>query len=84
MSYEQFQSYLKKMKGPRRNKHITMAIISAILYQIWQVRNTTIFKTQLVLVPAALKQIKENIIYRILYFNSRTQKYNAYIDGITR
>jgi len=62
------------MKGPRRYKHITMAIISAILYQIWQVRNTTIFKTQLVLVPAALKQIKEHIVYRVLYLNPRTKK----------
>ncbi|KAJ8426340.1 hypothetical protein Cgig2_017438 [Carnegiea gigantea] len=68
-SYEEFLSNLNKLKGPRRYKNITMAIIAATLYQVWHAMNTSISKSQSIPVQRAFHQLKEHLTHRILFLN---------------
>ena len=73
-----------KTKGDKSYKQISYAIFSAVIYTIWTVRNSTIFKAKHRTVCDMLKDIKQYIVHRILYLHTFTKKFGKYIDRILK
>ena len=74
--------HLQKLEGPRRTKQITYAITAAVFYQIWRARNEKIFSSHLRTAQAVFKQLKDQLIQRILILNRISRKYDKCIERL--
>ncbi|KAJ8420975.1 hypothetical protein Cgig2_025653 [Carnegiea gigantea] len=75
-------NYLLKIKGDKQSKQTTYAICSIVIYNIWTARNFSIFRHQPPNVQDTTKIIKDQVIHRVLYLHTYTQKYLLYIDRL--
>jgi len=77
---EVFVNSLTKLKMPRRLKALFYAMTNAVIYNIWLVRNRKLYSNMDYPVDEVLKEIKRQIVLRILHLNQYSQKYTSCLD----
>lgn len=75
---EAFITTLKKLKMARKLRSLIQAMTNAVIYHIWQARNM-LFK-EYYQVHSILKDIKAQILQRVLQIHQHRQKYKTCID----
>ncbi|KAJ8436671.1 hypothetical protein Cgig2_006381 [Carnegiea gigantea] len=76
----QFIQSLSNLQMPRKRRGVIYTMVNALIYNIWMVRKKTIFKGSPFPVNRILREVKEQVIQRILHMNSHSYKYNACLD----
>ena len=71
---------LRNLKIARRLRGLVHAMTNAVIYHIWQARNMLLFKQETYQVHSILKDIKNQIIQRVLQIHQYKHRYNTCID----
>ncbi|KAJ8431363.1 LOW QUALITY PROTEIN: hypothetical protein Cgig2_002086 [Carnegiea gigantea] len=69
----------EKLKGIDK---ITYAIFTAVIYHIWSARNHALPKKQTIPVRETIKNIKEQILHRVLSLNIGKKKHSMHTDRL--
>ncbi|KAJ8419243.1 hypothetical protein Cgig2_006407 [Carnegiea gigantea] len=79
-NFEDFLRAFTRLKGPRKKKKITYAVMAAALYHIWRTRNSHIFETKTMPATKVFAIVKEPVIQRVLLLNSLYRRFDNYIE----
>ena len=71
---------LKRLKLTRKMRGLVHAMSNAVIYHIWQARNMLLFKKETYQVSSILRDIKTQIIQRVLHIHQYNHSYNICID----
>ena len=81
--FEQRMDTLKKQIVARQIRQLLKAIVSAVIYNIWQARNTLIFQGKTQETKNIVHCIREQITHRILQLHYHKQKYPKCIEFLS-
>ncbi|KAJ8427720.1 LOW QUALITY PROTEIN: hypothetical protein Cgig2_022194 [Carnegiea gigantea] len=79
-----FITSLIKLRTPRKMRGLIQAMVSAVIYHIWLARNRMIFKSTVYPAQEILKEIKSQLIQRVLQIHQNRKNYNACIDYLRK
>ncbi|KAJ8436062.1 hypothetical protein Cgig2_000358 [Carnegiea gigantea] len=77
---EAFIISLRNLKMPKRLRSLIQVMTNAVIYHIWQARNKLFFKNEPHSVHSILKEIKAQILDRVLQIHQHRHKYTTCID----
>ena len=71
---------LRNLKMTRKMRCLVQAMSNAVIYHIWQARNMLLFKQETYQVQSILKDLKTQIIQRVLQIHQYNHNYDTCID----
>lgn len=73
-----------RLRLPRNDREILVAIYAAYVYHIWHARNMKIFKNCILPAAVAARNINEQLIQKLLFLNRQKARYSLLIDRLLR